>query len=54
MIRGNYQSSYVDLFSFDSYCVDDGVSNTVWVIYYPKVAIEKRHCTIEWTHFMVL
>ena len=52
MIRGNYHSAYVDLFSFDSYCVNDDVSDTVWVIYYPKAAIEQRYCTNQWTHFM--
>ncbi|KAJ9707494.1 hypothetical protein PVL29_002497 [Vitis rotundifolia] len=51
------QSKYVDHLSFYSDCechVDDndGVSDQVWVICYPKVAIDQRYRSDQWTHFM--
>ena len=40
-VRGNNQSAKVDVFSFESRSVNDGVSDTVWLIFYPKVAFKE-------------
>ncbi|KAJ9676213.1 hypothetical protein PVL29_024957 [Vitis rotundifolia] len=53
------QSKCVDHLSFYSECDEchadddhDGVSDQVWVICYPKVAIDRRYCSDQCTHFM--
>ena len=54
-VRGNNQSAKVDVFSFESRSVNDGVSDTVWLIFYPKVAfkeaIKESYRSSQWTHF---
>ena len=56
--RNNDEAEVIDKLSFSSWCElrdddDDGLSDQMWVIYYPKDTIQEKTFSKQWTQYFM-